>query len=61
MNKLNLTLSFILFAQIIFAQSASSGSSLLLYGVAGTCVVLLIWAMFGLASNLLKIEAMKNG
>jgi Na+-transporting NADH:ubiquinone oxidoreductase subunit A len=61
MNKLNFTLSFIFFAQTIFAQSTSSGSNLLLYSVVGTCVVLLIWAMFGLASNLMKIEAAKNG
>lgn len=61
MNKLKLTLSFFLLTHIISAQSASSGSNMLLYGVVGTCVVLFIWAMFGLASNLLKIEAMKNG
>lgn len=61
MNKLNLTLSFLLISEFISAQSTSSGSSLLLYGVVGTCAVLLIWAMFGLASNLMKIEAAKHG
>ncbi|MBK8748942.1 MAG: hypothetical protein IPM04_14220 [Saprospiraceae bacterium] len=61
MNKLKLTLSFFLLTHIISAQSASSGSNMLLYGIVSTCAVLFIWAMFGLASNLRKIEAMKNG
>ncbi len=61
MNKLILTLSLSLAANLVTAQSNSSASNLLFFSVAGLCAVLVIWAMFGLASNLMKIEAMKNG
>ena len=61
MNKLILTFSLALTANLVTAQSNSSASNLLFFSVAGLCAVLVIWAMFGLASNLMKIEAMKNG
>jgi Na+-transporting NADH:ubiquinone oxidoreductase subunit A len=61
MNKLNLTLSLLFTAQLISAQSQSSGSNLLFYSIVAVCAVLLVWAMLSLAGNLLKIEAIKNG
>jgi Na+-transporting NADH:ubiquinone oxidoreductase subunit A len=61
MNKLILTFGFALIANFVSAQSNSNTSNLLFFSVAAVCAVLVIWAMFGLASNLMKIEAMKNG
>jgi Na+-transporting NADH:ubiquinone oxidoreductase subunit A len=61
MNRLKLTLSLALLTNILSAQSQSSGSNLLLYGIVAVCAVLVIWAILGLAGNLLKIEANKHG
>ena len=61
MNKLKLTLSLALLTNILSAQSQGSGSNLLFYGIVAVCAVLVIWAMLGLAGNLLKIEASKYG
>ena len=61
MNKLKLTLSLALLTNILSAQSQSSGSNLLFYVIVAVCAVLVIWAMLGLAGNLLKIEASKYG
>lgn len=61
MNKLILTFGLALVANLAFAQSNSNSSNLLLFSVAALCALLVIWAMFGLASNLMKIEALKSG
>lgn len=62
MNKLNLSLGLMFFTHILSAQSSgASASSLLVYSLIGVCAILLVWALFGLASNLLKIEADKYG
>lgn len=61
MNKLILTFGLALVANFASAQSNSNASNLLFFSVAAVCAVLVIWAMFGLASNLMKIEALKNG
>jgi len=46
---------------MLSAQGQGSGSNLLLYSVIAVCAILVIWAMLGLASNLMKIEAGKHG
>lgn len=62
MNKLNISLGLVFFSQTLSAQTtASSNSNLLTYGLIGLCALLLVWALFGLAFNLLKIEADKYG
>jgi Na+-transporting NADH:ubiquinone oxidoreductase subunit A len=62
MNKLKYSIGLALSSQIVFAQSAStSASSMLFYGTVALCAVLVIWAMLSLAGNLLKIEATKYG
>jgi Na+-transporting NADH:ubiquinone oxidoreductase subunit A len=48
-------------ANMLSAQTQGGSSNMLLYGVVATCAILVIWAMLGLASNLMKIEAGKNG
>ena len=55
MNKLKLTLSLALLTNILSAQSQGSGSNLLFYGIVAVCAVLVVWAMLGLAGNLLKM------
>lgn len=54
-------LLFLMSSLPLFAQSSSSGGSPLLIGLIATCVILVLWALFTLASNLLKIEAKKHG
>lgn len=61
MNKLIPTFGLVILVNFVSAQSNSNASNLLFLSVSAVCVVLVIWAMFGLASNLMKIEAMKNG
>jgi Na+-transporting NADH:ubiquinone oxidoreductase subunit A len=61
MNKLIPTFGLMMLVNIVSAQSNSGSSNLLFLSVAAVCAILVIWAMFGLASNLMKIEAMKNG
>lgn len=45
----------------VHAQSETSGNNLLLYGLIFTAVVLVLWALLSIASNLIKIEAEKSG
>jgi len=61
MNKLKLTISLAFTSEFLSAQSQNSGSNLLFYGIVALCAVLVVWAMLGLAGNLLKIEASKHG
>ncbi|MBK9733985.1 MAG: Na(+)-translocating NADH-quinone reductase subunit A [Saprospiraceae bacterium] len=61
MNKLVLTMSLTFLANLASSQSKDSDSDLLIYGLTAVCLVLVIWAMLALASNLMKIEAAKNG
>ncbi len=61
MNKLKISLSLIFYTGILSAQTQTSGSNLLFYGIVAVCAVLVVWAMLGLAGNLLKIEALKYG
>lgn len=61
MNKVKLIFSFLALSTLSFGQGAGEGSSWLFYGVLGLCLLLAIWALLSLASNLLKIEAHKYG
>lgn len=61
MNRLKLTISLAFLANMALAQSNSSDSNILLYGIIAVVAVLIIWAMLALASNLMKIEAGKQG
>lgn len=45
----------------VHAQSETSGNNLLLYGLIFTAIVLVLWALLSIASNLIKIEAEKSG
>jgi Na+-transporting NADH:ubiquinone oxidoreductase subunit A len=46
---------------LVYGQSESAGGGLLFYSIVGVSVLLLIWALLTLASNLMKIEADKHG
>lgn len=61
MIKLKFTFCLVLLANMLSAQGQGSGSNMLLYSVIAVCAILVIWAMLGLASNLMKIEAGKHG
>ncbi len=61
MIKLKFTFCLVLLASMLSAQGQGSGSNMLLYSVIAVCAILVIWAMLGLASNLMKIEAGKHG
>ena len=61
MDKVILTTSLTFLANLASSQSTGSDSSLLIYGLTAVCLVLIIWAMLALASNLMKIEAAKSG
>lgn len=61
MIKLKFTFCLIFLASMLSAQGQGSGSNLLLYSVIAVSAILVIWAMLGLASNLMKIEAGKHG
>ncbi|MBC7884797.1 MAG: NADH:ubiquinone reductase (Na(+)-transporting) subunit A, partial [Saprospiraceae bacterium] len=61
MIKLKSTFCLIFLAEIATAQGQSNGSNLLFYSVVAVSAILIVWAMLGLASNLMKIEAAKHG
>ncbi len=61
MIKLKLTFCLIFLTGMLSAQAQGTGGNMLLYGVIAVAAILVIWAMLGLASNLMKIEAGKLG
>lgn len=61
MNKLHFSIGLLLASPLSAQSSQSSGSDYVMYGLILLCVVLVIWAILTLASNLIKIEANKYG